>query len=82
MHVVVLKTSINQLVKILTYTQLNRVCQCAESDQNHVTKNKHRAILFIEVTFLNLQHKIQLTDTSVINYKTDNLLKTIGKLIF
>ena len=66
MHVVVLKTSINQLVKILTYTQLNRVCQCAESDQNHVTKNKHRAILFIsyiEVTFLNLQHKIQLTDT-------------------
>ena len=37
---------------------------------------------FIEVTFLNLQYKIQLTDTSVISFKTDNLLKTIGKLIF
>ena len=43
-------------------------------------KNKQRAILlisYIEVTFLNLQHKIQL-----ISFKTYNLLKTIGKLIF
>ena len=42
-------------------------------------KNKQRSILFIsyiEVTFLNLQHKIQLTDTSLISFKT------IGKLIF
>ena len=43
-------------------------------------KNKHRAILFI--SFLNFQHKIQLTDTSVISVKTENLLKTIGKWIF
>ena len=49
------------------------------------TKNKHLITLFIsyiEVTFLNLQHKIKLMDTSVISFKTDNLLKTIGKLIF
>ena len=49
------------------------------------TKNKHRGILFIlyiEVTFLNLQQKIQLTDTSVISFKTNNILKTIEKLIF
>ena len=49
------------------------------------TKKRHLNILFtayIEVIFLNLQHKIQLTDTSVISFKTDNLLKTIGKLIF
>ena len=48
------------------------------------TKNKHRTLLFtayIEVRFLNLQHKIQHTDTSVFSFKTDNLLKTIGKLI-
>ena len=37
---------------------------------------------YIEVIFLNLQHKIQITDTSGIGFKTDNLLKTIGKLIF
>ena len=46
------------------------------------TKNKHRTLLFIayiEVTFLNLQHKIQLTDTSLISFKTENLLKAIGK---
>ena len=43
------------------------------------TENKHRTLLFIayiEVTFLKLQHKIQLTDTSVIIFKTENLLKT------
>ena len=37
---------------------------------------------YIVVRFLNLQHKIQITDTSGIGFKTDNLLKTIGKLIF
>ena len=40
-------------------------------------KNKHHVILFIayiEVTFLNSQNKIQLTDTSVIKFITDNLL--------
>ena len=50
------------------------------------TIKKRRAILFIayiEVTFLHLQHKIHLMDISVIiSFKTDNLLKTIGKLIF
>ena len=42
-------------------------------------KNKHPTLLFIayiEVTLLNLQHKIQLKDTSVISFKTENLLKT------
>ena len=48
------------------------------------TKSIHQTILFIPytiVTFLNLQYKIQLTDTTI----TDNLstqLKIIGKLIF
>ena len=37
---------------------------------------------YIVVRFLNLQHKIQITDTSGIGFKTDNPLKTIGKLIF
>ena len=49
------------------------------------TKNKHHAILFksyIETTFLNSKHKTQLSDTSVISVKTDNLLKAIGKLFF
>ena len=49
------------------------------------TINEHRAIFFIayiEVKFLNLQHKIQLTHASVISFKTDDLLQTIGKLIF
>ena len=48
-------------------------------------KKRQLATLFtayIVVRFLNLQHKIQITDTSGIGFKTDNLLKTIGKLIF
>ena len=49
------------------------------------TKKRQLATLFtayIVVRFLNLQHKIQITDTSGIGFKTDNPLKTIGKLIF
>ena len=49
------------------------------------TKNKQCTLLFIayiEVTFLILQHKIQLMDASTIGFKTVNLHKTIGKLIF
>ena len=38
-------------------------------------------IIYIEVTFLILQHKIKHTDVSAIGFKTVNPLKTIGKLI-
>ena len=48
-------------------------------------KKRQLATLFtayIVVRFLNLQHKIQITDTAGIGFKTYDLLKTIGKLIF
>ena len=38
--------------------------------------------IILHTKILTLQHKKQLTDTSVISFKTDNLLKTVGKLIF
>ena len=70
------------IIRINTYLKIRKYFSDYVQTE---TKKKHLTTLFtayIEVIFLNFQHKIQLTDTSVISFKTDNLLKTIGKSIF
>ena len=77
-----------------TYSEVSLVWSILQPSKNsyHVylyiqIENKKRQLTtlftaYIVVRFLNLQHKIQITDNSGIGFKTNNPLKTIGKLIF